>query len=65
MAKKVPHTEDNILGFSKINGVRVPFWEDNAPLDLEERLGLHKEITSITMCLGPRPTRPSPKPKRR
>ena len=61
MAKKSIRDDSTFLGFSKINDVRVPFWEDNQPLGLEERLGLHADVKSITMCLALRPKRPSPK----
>jgi len=53
MAKKPIRDDSTFLGFSKINGVRVPFREDNKPLDLEELLGLHADVKSITMCLAP------------
>ena len=61
MAKKPIRDDSTFLGFSKINGVRVPFREDNKPLDLVEPLGLHADVKSITMCLALRPKRPSPK----
>jgi hypothetical protein len=53
MAKKPIRNDSTFLGFSKINGVRVPFREDNKPLDLVEPLGLHADVKSITMCLAP------------
>ena len=53
MAKKPIRDDSTFLGFSKINGVRVPFREDNKPLDLVEPLGLHADVKSITMCLAP------------
>lgn len=40
MAKKPIRDDSTFLGFTKINGVRVPFWEDNKPTDLEERVGM-------------------------
>jgi hypothetical protein len=53
MAKKPIRDDSTFLGFSKINGVRVPFRDDNKPLDLVKLLGLHADVKSITMCLAP------------
>ena len=53
MAKKPIRDDSTFFEFSKINGVRVPFREDNKPLDLVELLGLHADVKSITMCLAP------------
>jgi hypothetical protein len=53
MAKKPIRDDSTFLGFSKINGVRVPFRDDNKPLDLAKLLGLHADVKSITMCLAP------------
>ena len=52
MAKKPIRDDSTFLGFSKINGVRVPFREDNKALDLVKLLGLHADVKSITMCLS-------------
>ncbi len=63
MAKKPIRDDSTFLGFSKINGVRVPFWEDNKPTDLEERLGLHADVEGITIARPPRPKPPGLKRK--
>jgi hypothetical protein len=63
MAKKPICDDSTFLGFTKVNGVRVPFWEDNKPLDLEESLGLHKDVKSITIAHSPRSSQSGPKRK--
>ena len=53
MAKKPIRDDSTFLGFSKINGVRVPFRDDNKPLDLAKLFGLHADVKNIPMCLAP------------
>ena len=64
MTKKVAHTKENILGWHKVDGEWVPFWEDNEPWESQvwtENWG--KNVTSLTMAGGPRPVVPPKTPK--
>ncbi len=59
MTKKILQTEENILDFTKVNGVRVPFWEDNKPFDLGDN-----NIIADIVAMYRFPKEPVPKPKR-
>ena len=64
MTEKVPHTEENILGYVFKGDEIIPFWEDNVPPDIKERMrDVGATTTSLTMAHPPRSGRKPPLPE--
>ena len=55
MSKTVPHTEENVLGFTIVDGEVFPFWEDNVPPAVElANNTIGKDMTVMSMAHSPR-----------